>query len=79
MQKINMTKEEAIDLFEGILAGDGDVFGRMVSHEGSSPVYPPGVEKIVSLLYKSLAQGSEYYGRGEEMARRFLSNNLFLS
>ena len=78
MQKINMTKDEAIDLFEGILAGDGDIFGRMAGYEESSPVYPPGTEKVIAMLYDSLRPGSRYYGRGERLARKFISDNIFM-
>ena len=51
-------KQELIELFSGIIAGDGDIGSRMASsHPGAKPSYPPPIDQYVENLYKDLRQG----------------------
>lgn len=71
-------RKEAERLLNGILAGDGDIYGRMASsHEFAKPRYPFGLAEIVSQLYESLDPESVLYGKGRELADAFLANNHF--
>jgi hypothetical protein len=76
---IKTTRQDAERLFDGILAGDGDIYGRMASaHEGGIANYPDGLGFIVFLLYDSLKPDSDSYQLGRELADEFLSTNQFL-
>ena len=51
-------KQKLIELFSGIIAGDGDIGSRMASsHPGAKPPYPPPIDSYVENLYKELRQG----------------------
>lgn len=75
--KLSITRKEAKELFDGILAGDGDIYGRMVNSEHAIPTYPAGTELVVDLLYKSLNPDSEYYKKGRSIANSFLNSFTF--
>jgi hypothetical protein len=77
MPTLSITKAEAEALFDGILAGDGDIYGRMVDREGAKPPYPLFVGAIAPLLYESLDPESELYGKGQAIADDFLESNTF--
>ena len=54
----NPMKQKLIELFTGIIAGDGDIGSRMASsHPGAKPPYPPPIDSYVENLYKDLRQG----------------------
>jgi hypothetical protein len=51
-------KQKLIELFSGIIAGDGDIGSRMASsHPGAKLPYPPPIDSYVENLYKDLRQG----------------------
>jgi len=76
---IRIPRQDAQELFDGILAGDGDIYGRMASsHPDARPNYPFGLEVAVRMLYESLKPESELYGKGREIADYFLAKDRFL-
>ena len=77
MAKISITKEETSNLFDGILAGDGDIYGRMVNAADCEPMYPPFIKEFVPLLYDSLDANSELFGEGRSLADSFLRSHSF--
>ena len=77
--RIFTSKERVVRLFNGILAGNGDIYGRMASsHPGAKPSYPQGLEDIVSKLYASLDPQSALYSKGRRLADQFLATHEFV-
>jgi hypothetical protein len=74
--KVDTTKKNAERLFRGILAGNGDIYGRMVNGIGVKPAYPNGLEDIIPKLYGALEAGQVEDGR--KLADKFLESATFL-
>lgn len=77
--KIPITKDDLESIFEGVLSGDGDIFGRMASSHGdaSNPynVYPSEVAGMVAIVKKTMEPSSRTYGMGREFVEGFLEDD----
>ena len=82
--QIPITKEDMKSIFDGILSGDGDIFGRMASShvDASNPfnVYPSEVAGMVAIVKETMNPASRTYGMGQDLADGFLEDeeNKFL-
>jgi hypothetical protein len=75
----SIPRKEAQQLFDGILAGDGDIYGRMASsHPDARPAYPEPLGLLIPLLYDSLNSKSPICGKGHYLAESFLKNLIFI-